>query len=231
MNTTVAQSLLLALILSMSTAHAAEWSKDGWERAYARRNYQLGMTLTDFRATTFPDLKYSPNAYAVCSNDIARGDYRYSYSVLLGDLVGTGVIKCHYYFMNALIQRLDSAQLLAAEWGLPTDFYFVKPEGADDYFLYHIVSTSKAPIFSELLKAYTVALGSEPKLVTSTLQNRFGASFPNVVATWDNAVSTLKLHQYYSDLDTLAIELTLTPLVSIVEKRKLAVARERASKL
>jgi hypothetical protein len=71
--------IFLGSLLSLSQLYGEEiWSEDGWERAFARRNYQLGMTLSEFRAKRFPDQDQlfayddQPHPYSVCSNDETR---------------------------------------------------------------------------------------------------------------------------------------------------------------
>lgn len=225
-------SALLGLLLTSPLLHATEkWSRTGWDHAFARRNYRLGMTLSEFRAQKFPDQKYSPGAYAVCSNDPKAADWRYAYSQISDGLKKAGVIKCHYYFFSSLTNRLESAELLAADWGTSTDFYFIKPQGAANYFLYKIISTSGQPIFTQLVQAYTAAMGKPPTIQKTPVENRLGATFENVIASWENTVSRIRLEKYYLDLDTLGIILTLKPLTQIVASRMSAVAKERAGRL
>lgn len=236
--------LLVILYLFASVLAAEEWSKSGWENAFSRRNYSLGMSLAAFKAETFPDANVQTlqdpgnrEVFPLCSNgrrtqDPASG---MPYLFVPDELQKAGVVVCRYYYHYSVGdspygKRIEEARLLAAEWGTPTAFYFVKPEGADDYFLYQIESTSKQPIFNELLQAYTAAIGS-PNVESRAVQNRFGAAFDNVIASWTNDVSTVRLEKYYADLDTLGIVLTLPPLVTIVEERVKGVALDRAKRL
>jgi len=189
------------------------------------------MTLSAFRAERFPDQSTSPNAFAKCSDEVELTDFKYADSVLFGEMKEIGIVKCHFYYISPISNREDNAHLLAAEWGTLTDFYFVRPEGADDFFLYEIISKSKQPIFSELLEAYEVAMESPPVISTTAVQNGFGAKFENIVASWENDVSRLRLEKYYSDLETLAIVVTLTSLNDLVDERLKRVVEQRAEKL
>jgi len=207
------------------------WSTKDWKDAFARRNYHLGMTLTAFRAEKFPDQKYSPGAFPVCSNEQIAGSYQYYNSWISGGLKQAGIVKCHYYYMDAFLKREESAELLAADWGTLTDFYFIKPEGADNYFLYLIVSTSKQPIYNELFQAYLASMKTAPIVEKRVVQNRLGALLENIITSWENEVSVLRLEKYYSDLDTLGIILTLKPLDKIVGERLKGVTQDRANRL
>ena len=234
--------ILLGSSLSLSQLYGEEiWSEDGWEQAFARRNYQLGMTLSEFRTTRFPDQDQlfayddQPHPYSVCSNDETRNAMSLS-----GDMEEAGIVRCgHYYHYclntencrryNFLISR-EQARLLSVDWGTETEFYFIKPGGANDYFLYLITSTSETPVFNKLLQAYTVVMGT-PTISTQLLQNSYGATFENIIAVWENAVSTLHLEKHYLGLDTLGIVVTLKPLNEIVIKRIERVAQNRARRL
>lgn len=228
-------TLILAIqaaFLCYSPVFAGEHANpEQWKDAFSRRNYQLGMTLEEFKAQQFPDLQFDVEAFSVCSNELGEDSSTYWHSAVHGELKRTGVVKCHYYFHHPLLQRLSSAQLVAADWGLPTDFYFIQPEDSDSYFLYRIVSTSKAPIFSELSTAYVAGFGKPNAIAESVLSNRFGAKFKNVILKWENEVSYMNLEQYYEDADTLGIVLGLKPLEAIEKKRLKQVAEERSKRL
>ena len=114
---------------------------------------------------------------------------------------------------------------------MDTYFYFVKPESSEDYFLYKIISTSKQPIFNELLQAYQAAIPTEAKLENNLAQNALGATFENIIVSWENEVSTIRLDRYYSDLETLGIVLTLKQLDAIVSERESGVVEDRAGRL
>ena len=52
--------------------------------------------------------------------------------------------------------------------------------------------------------------------------------YDNVIATWENAVSTLVLEEFYSGLETSGIVLTLNPLLEIANKRIKDATKDRA---
>ena len=225
-------AILILLNFNIIVVDAEElMSKEGWSKAYSRRNYQLGITLEQFRAETFPDKKLFPGAYPVCSNEAKAAEMKYAEVYVFRNLNVDGLIICHHYFMSPIFNRVESADLLIADWGGNTDFYFVNPEGTTDYILYEIITTSKQPIFDELLDAYKVAMGKNPLISTPLIQNRMGATFENIIAQWENEVSTLRLEKYYSDLRTLGITYTLKSLKESGEKRIRKISEERAKKL
>ena len=221
-----------------------EWSEDGWEQAYSRRNYQLGMTLSEFRAEGFPDqyqsfaYKDDPSPYVVCSND---ADPRQM--ALPPSWTDAGIVRCRYYYKKCLYCDSSDAKFDETEAYLhvadlvayTTEFTFIKPERSDEFFLYLIVSTTYSGHYYQLLEAYTAGMGHDPIIQTEIMQNSYGATFENLMATWENAVSMLTFEEYYLDLETSRIVLILKPLLEIANNRideaEKEMAKEKANRL
>src|ERR1700730_156610 len=62
-----------------------------WQDAYSRRNYQLGITISQFRTLPYPDQKEWPNAYVVCTDE-ARSQTFPFHLYISSDLKGAGVV-------------------------------------------------------------------------------------------------------------------------------------------
>ncbi len=55
-------------ILSLLSFSATALESPQWPDAYARRDYKLGMSLTDFRNFPYPDQEKWPNSYPIASS-------------------------------------------------------------------------------------------------------------------------------------------------------------------
>ncbi len=237
--------LILGLLPPYCLSGEEKWSEDGWEQAYSRRNYQLGMTLSEFQAERFPDqyqfraYKDDPSTYAVCSND---ADPRQM--VLPPAWTDAGIVRCRYYYKkcrlycdssDAKFDETEAYLHVADLVAYTTEFTFVKPEGSYEFFLYLIVSTTYSGHYYQLLEAYTAGMGQDPIIQTEIMQNSYGATFENLIATWENAVSTLTFEEYYLDLETSRIVLILKPLLEIANNRideaEKEMAKEKANRL
>lgn len=215
--TVLAAAILISGLLPVFCLYGEEnWSQDGWEKAFSMRNYQLGMTLSEFQAERFPGWETNPKPYAVCSNDPDPG-----WEALPQTWEKAGLVRCVYYHKNVFLDRVEAtAPRLAGSTPKRTEFIFVKPERSNDYLLYHIFSTIGTDHYYTLREAYEAKMGKKPVIQTEMLQNAFGHTFENSIAIWENTVSTLILEEYHLDIETSKIELILKPLLGIANKRR-----------
>ena len=63
------------------------------------------------------------------------------------------------------------------------------------------------------------------------VQNKFGATFNNIVTVWNNNVSNIRLEKHYGTLDTIAIIHTLKSLNNLAQNKINAARKKRAKRL
>jgi len=64
--------LMLAVMPNVSVPQTATQPSSPWQDAYSRRNYQLGITISQFRVLPYPDQKEWPNAISCLHRRGAR---------------------------------------------------------------------------------------------------------------------------------------------------------------
>ncbi|BCM16746.1 hypothetical protein MJ8_05070 [Mesorhizobium sp. J8] len=81
-------------------------------------------------------------------------------------------------------------------------FYFYKFGGGGQYVLFLIeVSTTEVEKFDTISNAFVKKLGQPTNVEVNDLQNGFGAVFHNVIMTFDNNSSVIRLTKYDGSLD------------------------------
>lgn len=216
------------IILSMPAPYTAtheNFSQAGWNKAYARRNFQLGMTFTEFMATPFPDdedgwggLKIpAANIYQVCVGDEKSHGTQFIDLTMDYDDMAPGVIKCMHFAGTSYMQH-PARMYLADAWLLSTKFYFIQPNGAGDYYLYKIFSKPPREGFASVREILTTGLKQRPANKEG-YQLDASTAYLWQSATWDNGVSRIVLRAD-SDLDNAKLIYTLKPLDNLAEQRK-----------
>ncbi len=224
-------SLLAALSLWPAVVFAAEpYSTAGWEVAFARRDFQLGTTLTQFRAMAFPDQEEWPNAYPVCSSDRrADSDINY-YEARLYDetLRQAGLVKCRYFYVSrsSPFMTPTPAGLLLVDVGSTTEFFFLKPEGARDHILFWITSGGPTERFASIAETFIVAYGQPQDDRTEQWQTLTGTNFDNRVLVWQNDASEIELREFGDTAYVFRLAHRLTALFAILEQRVRRINRE-----
>jgi hypothetical protein len=206
-------------------------AKDLYANAYDRRGYKLGITISEFRATPFPDEGGWPGARPRFSDEM-QGEHEYlSALVMSDDLVRAGVIKSTFYFRSKTLGILEEAGLSLAGEGAQTIFYFIAEAPLREPRLFLIETRNPTSRYEELRSVYTLALKEEPRITTDTVQNGLGAQFQNEISTWTNGISTLTLSRYGDTRNVLRIRHVLNPLWKVFEERLHGLDREKAKKL
>lgn len=194
-------------------------SSNPWPDAYSRRDFRLGMTLSKFKATPFPDQKPQFPAYLVCSNEQRAQNFNYS-SVMPNDpvLQAAGVVGCGF-FQDVQWQSGFTAttQEASIEIGVhqqtyivATHFYFVPDEGGT-LRLFWIITQGPSSDFGRLAQIMQAAYGS-PLFRSEVWQNQAGGSFANEVYTWSNASSEIELRHFSDTIDRFMVQHRLKAL-------------------
>lgn len=225
------------LFLSKPAPYAGKesFTKQGWNKVYARRNFQLGMTLDTFLATPFPDdedgrddLRIpAANVYPVCTGE-AKAQLEYLDLTNGIDDMAPGIIKCMHYAGTSYM-RHAARLFIADEWMLPTAFYFIQPGGTGDYYLYKIFSEYPTEGFGSVRGLLARGLKQQP---VNKEGYALDASMAYIwqTATWDNGISRIVLRAD-SDLNNSKMTYTLKGLDALAEGRKAKVKAIKAGEI
>lgn len=212
--------ILIFLFLSVNTgALAASWSD-----AYSRRNFQLGLTLSEFRKTIHPDQKEWPRAYPLCSSDPLAKNKDYTELFVRNPWSDFGVIKCQFFWQSSSDYSVSSAGLLLGDIPSHTEFYFYRPSNENEPVLFYITSGGPSGKFEELAGLFERSLGAPSIIQTETVKNGLGANFENTIIKYVSVSSEIEISRYGETLRVLSVEHRLTPvwsqLMEILELRQ-----------
>lgn len=209
-------SPLLFLTVSLS-AGAADVTQ--WPDAYSRRNYTLGMSLSEFRSTRHPDQKEWPNAYPVCTDEPKAATYPFSADLnISSDWKGVGVVQCTFFYDISAMPRPFGAGLVLGGINSHTEFFFIPPSSGEEPRLFYITSGGPTENYDDLVLTFTEALGKPTSVKSERLQNKIGAEFNNTVTTWANKSSEIVVNRYGDTIHVFEVEHILTPLWNVFEK-------------
>ena len=179
----VCASVVAMSLVEVMPAGAAS----AWPDAYSRRDYQLGMTLSAFKTTPFPDQQEWPGAFPVCSDDPrVESNYQLKDVQLTDAWSKAGVLKCRFFY-NSKYSEYSGAGVVLGDINSRTEFYFYPPEPGAEPVLFQITSLGPSSKFSEIVGLYGEVLGPPTKVSTKQVQNRLGAVFSNQIVEYHNA--------------------------------------------
>ncbi|PZQ94722.1 MAG: hypothetical protein DI533_21570 [Cereibacter sphaeroides] len=119
----------------------------------------------------------------------------------------SGISK--YYYEAAL-------NLAATRYNMtPYGFYFIADPKDGVMRLFRFSGTSVRDAAAEVITAMTGKFG-QPHIVTDKVQNKMGASFDHVIATWSNPLSAIIVEDRYSKIDDMGIVMIDTRLSKII---------------
>lgn len=208
--------------LAPFSAHAS----DRWPDAFSRRDFKLGMTLSQFKATPFPDKTYS-DAIAVCSDSKGRGPYS---EVVVDDevLAAAGGVMCRFFDPSS-----DDPQgigLGLADTELYTDFFFMPPADGEEPVLFRIETQAPASMFNPVMPIMKQGYG-DPTHSVQTLKNGLGQSVDNDIYEWKRGDSTVSFYHYWTSLDGAMLIHSLDPVANRLKILEDAADKARAQKL
>jgi hypothetical protein len=203
-----------------------------WQDAYSRRNYQLGITISQFRTLPYPDQKEWPNAYPVCTDDPRSQTYPYLADLYISsDWKSAGVVQCTFFYNDATMNRPLRAALMLGDLGSLTTFYFISEDGREEPRLFLIKSGGPSDSYESMLSTFVVAFGKPSKITQEQYQTKAGSVFPNEIATWENASSTMQLGHFGETTEVLQITHLLKPLMAVFDKKLAEGTARKAKKL
>ena len=209
----------LALLLG-SLASAQTISTKGWESAYSRRDYKLGISLSQFKKIPYPDQNEWPGSYSVCSNEPAATQLDYDEVRVSDSLRNAGVIKCMFFWRWSGGGRIDTAGLMLMDMQiLGPELFFMSPSPSAEPVLFMIVSEGPAGQFGRVVSAFTTAYVAPKKSGTAEKHNSYGQPISSQTVTWANTVSEIEVEQYGVDVRRFRITHTLTPVMRIYSSR------------
>lgn len=202
---------------------------------YDLRGFKLGMTLDEFRAMPYPDPGKYRNVSVRCSSD-AGFDRNGGMSIqVYGPEAKVGVIRCNFFrpsIVDTLANKgwVDETNLDVANVGVYQSFdFFRDAQGMPR--LFRISIRSNMQHRDQFLSAYTEKLGKPSRVVNDKVQNRMGASFDKITATWANKESSIALEQRTGKVDIMGITYLHHDLARAVTKQIEAVEGKPSSKL
>jgi hypothetical protein len=197
-----------------------------WPEAYARRDFKLGISISDFRQMPHPDQKESPNAFPVCAGDPNAMGYPYESDLeVAADWRTAGVTKCSYFYKSG--PSVYEAGIKMGDLNSTTSFYFISGEGGSEPRLFMILSGGPSQTYAELTNIFATALGKPAKVTNEPFQTRAGAIFENEVTVWKNASSQVEIRRFGVTTMVLQVKHTLNSLASLFERR---IAESNAAK-
>lgn len=216
----VAAGWLLAAGIGLASlpALAQAKPKKAEETAFPRRDYRLGITLTEFKAIPHPDQQAFPNAYPVCSDEDRAKEARFDRANPPSRFVRAGVIGCHFFYDSKSFGPSE-AGLKLGDMAVLTTFLFIKAESEVEPRLFWIVTEGPSGQYDDAMDAFTAAYGRPASRGNSPVQNRVGATFQNTTTRWDNAVSYIEALRYGDNIQRFQINHGFKPLMKVFNQR------------
>lgn len=158
------------------------------------------MTLDEFRAMPYPDPSKYRSTTVRCSSDPGFDRNGGSSIKVYGPEAKVGVVRCNF-FQPSIIDSLankgwvDEANLDVANVRVYHQSFDFFRDGQTAPRLFRISFRSNMQYWDQFLGAYTEKFGKPSNVLNEMVQNRMGASFDKITATWANKESSIALEQ------------------------------------
>jgi len=203
-----------------------------WQDAFSRRNYQLGITISQFRALPYPDQKEWPNAYSLCTDEARSQTFPYLAELYISsDWKSAGVVQCTFFYNSATMNRPERAALMLGDLSSLTTFFFISEDGKQEPRLFLVRSAGPSELYGDILQIFTVAFGKPSNVIQEQYRTMSGSIFPNETATWENAPSSIQLSRFGETTRVLQITHLLKPLAAVFDKKLAEGQAMKAKKL
>jgi hypothetical protein len=223
--------LMLVVMPNISVSQTAAQPSSPWQDAYSRRNYQLGITISQFRVLSYPDQKEWPNAYPVCTDEARSQTFPFMEQLhISSDWKNAGVVQCTFFYNDKKINRPEIAALMLGDLGSLTNFFFISEDGHQEPRLFLVKSGGPSGTYMDLLNTFVVAFG-KPAITKEQYQTKSGAAFPNEIATWENNSSSIELRRFGRTTEVLQVTHLLKPLAAVFDKKLAEGQAEKAKRL
>lgn len=193
---------ILTAIASMLIAGGAQ------AEPYDLRGFKLGMTLDEFRAAPYPDEAKYEGLHVLCSGDAGadRASGGWELNVYRPEKK-VGVIRCNHFRTDRSISvpRVMEANMNVAGVGVYQTFEFAPAPGDGALRLFRISIRSNMQYWDQFWSGYTEKFGKPSNIKTEKVQNKMGAAFDKMTATWANKESSITLEQRTSKVDHMGI--------------------------
>lgn len=189
-----------------------------WKDAFSRRSYQLGMTISKFRATPYPDQKEWPGSYPVCSDEKSRVSSlssSISSEISSFHLQNMGAIKCIFVYTGS--SGTSTAGLMLGDVSpISNNFLFIRPKDASEPVLFEIDVEYPTAYFSSVIDSLRSYYGNIDKVSSVDLTNGIGMQIKGQVSMFANSSSTIIVRQYADNIRRGSITYTLNDVVDEV---------------
>lgn len=221
------------LLIKVNLADASNFKPTSlWQDAYSRRNYQLGITISQFRALPYPDQREWPSAYPVCTDEARSQTFPFLAELnISSEWRSTGVVQCTFFYNDSTMNRPERAALMLGNLGSFTTFFFISENGRQEPRLFLIRSGAPSDSYVDLLNTFTMAFGKPSKITREEYQTKAGSVFPNEIATWENTASSMQLERFGQTIEVLQLTHLLKPLAAVFDKKLAEGQAEKAKKL
>lgn len=216
---------------AQTKARKSEKTEKIEDQAYSRRDYRLGITLSEFKAIPYPDQQHWPNAYPVCSDEARANDSPFWDADPPARFKKAGVVGCLFFYNDKAGGRPWGAGLGLDDLRPITRFLFIKADADSEPRLFWIVTEGPAAEYDRVMATFTTAYGKPSSQTNDAVQNRMGAVFQNTTIRWDNSVSYIEAHRYADSIQRFQINHGYKPLMKVFNQRIDQVNAEAAKKL
>jgi hypothetical protein len=196
------------------------------------RGFNLGMTLSEFRATSDPD-KTIRSAQIICvgdKHDVALSSLPFQIGA---DLKKVGVEMCSF-FSKGKYSAWDLSGLQVGEFkGMQTFFYFT-PKVDNPVIserLFSILIRGNETHYDSIVSTYAAKYGKPHDSKHETWQNQLGAVFDNLVLTWNSNRSSIVITQRTSNAKVFTVDYSEIALSADISRLIDAKAKAAADKL
>ncbi len=229
------KGILLVMFVLISIALVGQTStkpSSPWQDAYSRRNYQLGITISQFRVLPYPDQREWPNAYPVCTDEARSQTYPFLEELYISsDWKSTGIVQCTFFYNSATMNRPLRASLMLGDLHSFTIFLFISEDGRQEPRLFLIKSGGPSDSYGDLLSTFAAAFGKPSTITREQYQTKAGSIFPNEIATWENTSSSIELKRFGDTTMVLQVTHLLKPLAAVFDRKLAEAQAEKAKKL
>lgn len=221
---------VVALCLFALCAGAAR--ADELKDPVSLRGFSLGMTLSEFRATSDPD-KDIRNAQIICTGDKQDAALS-SLPVQMGaDLKKVGVKMCSF-FSKGTYSAWDLSGLEVGEFkGMQIFFYFTptvdNPVTSER--LFSILIRGNEAHYDSIVSTYATKYGKPHDSKHEAWRNQLGTVFDNLVLTWNSNRSSIVITQRTLSAKAFTIDYSEIALSAGVYRLIDAKAKAAADKL
>lgn len=221
--------------VAVAATSDAPQASEKWPTAFKRRCFQLGITMSQFKAIRHPDHKEWPGAFPVFSYEDRVCSFDFDAAELYGTWGDVGVIKAHYFHeetpIGMLATHISAVGLMLGRVASDTNFYFYPDTDGGEPILFRIESNGPSDDFAYVAGLYLEAMGEPAAVHTESVQNRMGAMFTNEIVEYINDVSAVRISRFGENLDVFEVEYTLLPVMGRLSDRLQSTKRDEARKL